>query len=83
MMLKAIDTLKASGADRISGRMLKETAESRATSIDMIFTGPEEANFLWSGHFEMVCTHDLHYVYRCDRPPPSMIIILFNDIVIT
>ena len=48
-----------------------------------IITGPEEANFLWSGHFEMVCTHDLHYVYRCDRPPPSMIIILFNDIVIT
>ena len=37
MMLKAIDTLKASGADRISGRMLKETAESIATPIAMIF----------------------------------------------
>ena len=37
MMLKAIDTSKASGPDKISGRMLKETAESIATPIAMIF----------------------------------------------
>ena len=37
MLLKSIDTTKASGPDKISGQMLKETAESIAKSIAMIF----------------------------------------------
>ena len=37
VLLKSIDTSKASGPDKISGRMLKETAVSIAKPISMIF----------------------------------------------
>ena len=37
MMLKAIDTLKARGPDKISEQMLKETAESIAKATAMIY----------------------------------------------
>ena len=37
MLLKLIDTSKASGPDKISGRMLKETVKSIAKPISMIF----------------------------------------------